>query len=85
MIIPLRVVTMIELELEKAAVSHPNYPADPVRRAAIVGEEAGEVLAAALDLTRAPGAAFPPNANLRMELVHVASTAIRALIAMEDE
>ena len=80
-----RVWTQIMSEMARAEIAHPRYPVDdPVRCAAIVAEEAGEALGAALDLTR-PGGAVAPMAiaeNLRSELIQTAATAIRALISM---
>lgn len=46
-------VTLILAELDRAESIHPNYlRADAVRRVALVIEEAGEAMQAALDLTR---------------------------------
>ena len=39
------------IELERAEHKHPNWPADRVRQAAVIAEEAGEALRAALSLT----------------------------------
>lgn len=44
--------TQIQAEIERAAAKHPRYPTDPLRRTAIMVEEAGEAIQAALDLTR---------------------------------
>lgn len=39
-------------EITDSRVKHPRYPVDPLRRAALVCEEAGEALREAVDLTR---------------------------------
>lgn len=41
-------------ELDLSIAKHPHYPADPLRRTAIMAEEAGEAIKAAVDLTRPP-------------------------------
>jgi hypothetical protein len=76
-------------EVARAQELHPDWPADPVYQAAIVGEEAGELLHAALDCKfarcilpqRQPCAhetiMFCP---LKIEAIHVAATAVRVLI-----
>jgi hypothetical protein len=77
-------------ELVRAEIQHPNYPVDPVRRAAILAEEAGEAIAAALDLTRVG----TPKTNLEEldlrshlyeEAVQAAAMAIRLIVAMQRE
>jgi NTP pyrophosphatase (non-canonical NTP hydrolase) len=80
--------TVAALKKELALTSHRQCPADPLRRAALVAEEAGEALKAALDLTRS----VKPDANtskareeLRRELVQTATMALRVLTAMEEE
>lgn len=86
--IPPVVVAAIVSELDRAEKLHPNYPHDPLRRVAIVGEEAGEALRAALDMTRPSARAVEreyAKLGLVDELVQVASTAIRALIAFDEE
>lgn len=58
-------------------------PTDPLRRTALVVEEAGEALKEALDFTRAPFTAV--SWRLREELVQVAAMAVRVLGAMDEE
>ena len=72
----------VTAEMERSA-SRP-YPSDPLRRSALVAEEAGEALAAALDLTRDPGHADAGvlRERLRTELIHTAAVTLRALGAM---
>jgi NTP pyrophosphatase (non-canonical NTP hydrolase) len=69
------VMRMIEEELEKARVKHPDWPDDVVHQAAIVGEEAGELIQAALKRRYEHGTI---NA-MRLEAVHTIVTAIRFL------
>ncbi len=63
----------ISVELEAARSKFPEHPADLVHCAAIVGEEAGELLQAALQFEYGQG---PPAAMLN-EAIQVAVTAIR--------
>lgn len=42
----------VESEMGRAELQHPHYPKNELRRAALVVEEAGEVMKAALDYTR---------------------------------
>jgi hypothetical protein len=84
--IPASVYDAINRELEITAVR--ALPMDPLRRAALVAEEAGEALKCALDLTRAslpPGKVAPVRADLRLELVQTATMAVRVLSAMDEE
>lgn len=86
--IPHNIIADIEVELDVAEKLHPNYPNDPLRRVAIVGEEAGESLRAALDLTRGyhcPSESARIRRHLQMELTQTAAMAIRALIAFGDD
>jgi hypothetical protein len=71
-----------------------RYTDDPLRRAALVCEEAGEALQAALDLTREvtglPADEYAALRGhqvrmLRQELVEAAAAAMRALSMMEIE
>lgn len=66
-------------ELAKAEDLHPAWPDDPVHAAAIVAEESGEAVKAALDLHYHGG----PIAALEVELAHTAATAIRALMGLQ--
>lgn len=85
---------MNKLDLGKALVdvmtevmrnTHRPYPNDPLRRVALVGEEFGEALKDALDLTR-PSAPLNGKAEIRhhlmVELTHTAAVATRALAEM---
>ena len=59
------------------------YPdEDPVRGAALVCEEAGETIQAALDMTRQPGIGIEANkAELHKEACHTAAVAVRLMMA----
>jgi NTP pyrophosphatase (non-canonical NTP hydrolase) len=86
--IPSSVYSAIQRELAEAIKRHPTYTSDPLRRAALVAEEAGEALQEALDLTRAslPREQFAPTRErLKNELTHTAAMAVKALIAMREE
>ena len=63
-------------ELDQAIEKHPVWPSDPVHAAAIMVEEAGEALQAALDLTYGGKHAH----KLKKEIVHTGAMAIRNLI-----
>lgn len=81
--------TEIWTEIRRASIDHPNYPTDPLRRTALVCEEAGEALREALDLTRVPS--MPNNritdcrSRLRAELVQTAAMAVRYIIEMDAD
>ena len=81
------VITDVVAEMQ--ANAHRPVPPDPLRRAAIVAEEAGEVIKAALDFTRGNATmrdgADRIRGELVKELVQTASTAIRVLVAMKEE
>jgi len=62
-------------ELERARGLHPCYPQDVIHQAAIVGEEAGEVLKAAIDRTYHAGT----EADLIMELIQTGAMVRRML------
>ncbi len=80
------VIDWVEAEMDKSAGR--RVPVDPLRRAALVAEEAGEALKAAVDLTRT---SIPSHeivsvrGELRDELVQTVAMALRVLMAMSDE
>ena len=84
--IPHSVASMVADEL--SLTQHRPLPADPLRRVALVAEEAGEALKEALDLTRptlpAEDRAYRRK-MLRIELTHTISVATRVLAAMVEE
>lgn len=79
----------VEHEIERANFVHPNYPSDPVRRTAIVCEEAGEAIQAALDLTRGKDHLHHDlgGAKVRLvnELTQTAAACINQLRVMRGE
>lgn len=78
-----KAISEIFVELRRAEEKHPGYPQDNIHRAAILGEEAGEVLRAAVQLRYECG----DRATLRKEIVHTAAMAYRFLfaLAMDEE
>ena len=62
-------------ELKRAETKHPNWPTDPLYKASIVMEEAGEVIRAANQLVMENG----HIEDLRTELIQTAAVAIRML------
>lgn len=77
-----QIIDRIEDELAWAELQHPNFPIDPLRRAALMCEEAGEALKEALNLTRGDPTRREP---LRHEVVQTAAMAIKLLQAMDEE
>lgn len=86
------VMSGVRREMAYAERVHGRMPDDLMRSACIVAEEAGEVLKAALDITR-PGAdrlhgVAPPSfycSELITELRQTASSALKFLIKLEIE
>jgi hypothetical protein len=68
-------VDLILAELARARKKHPKWPADKIHQAAIVAEEAGELVQAALDAQYEGGF----HGLIDTEAVHTAATAIRLL------
>lgn len=88
----IRVWMLISTELERALEKHPVTPKDPLRRTAIICEEAGEALREAVDLTRPPqGETSHPGTyteireRLRHEIIQTGAMAFRMLLAMDAE
>ena len=76
-----RTIEEIFAELRRAEAKHPGWPDNPIHAVAIVVEEAGEAMQAALQLTYEGGT----QAHLRQELVQTGAMAIRALINFEND
>jgi hypothetical protein len=85
-------------EIVRSCEKHPQYPRDPLRRVAIMVEEAGEALKDAVDLTRPINVAGHPDyvayveselkqkrKDMRRELVQTAAMCVKALLAMRRE
>jgi NTP pyrophosphatase (non-canonical NTP hydrolase) len=68
-------------EIQKAVKKHPTWPRDAVSRAAIVAEEAGEVIREANHIREGHG---DRNA-LRLELIQTAGVCIRMINVMDAE
>lgn len=69
-------VALIEREVCRAELLHPAWPSDRIHAAAIVAEEAGELVQAAIDNHYAT----VRKGRIAEEAVHTAATAIRLLI-----
>jgi hypothetical protein len=67
--------SLILAELDRARAKHPKWPADRIHQAAIIGEEAGEALQAALDARYSGGSL----SDIDKEVAHTAATCIRFL------
>jgi hypothetical protein len=68
-------VEFILAELARARKKHPKWPADRIHQAAIVAEEAGELVQAAIDARYADG----KQEDIDREAIHAAATALRLL------
>ena len=66
----------IMAEVARARKKHPNWPADPIHQAAIVAEEAGETVQAALDCVYAG----EPSGLVNIEATQCAATCVRLLV-----
>jgi len=74
--------TLIFSELATAEIKHPGWPDDVVHGAAIVGEEAGELLQAALNYK------YQRSKNvdsMRLEAAQTAAMGIRFLVYLAGE
>ena len=68
-------------EIARAEEIHPEWSPDPVKAAAIVGEEAGELLQAANNFDENPDGSLTPVIT---EAIHTAATALRFLKNIKD-
>ena len=66
-------------ELTNAETKHPGWPGDVIHGAAIVAEECGEMVQAALQATYEEG----PMERVYKEAAHTAATALRMMIAIQ--
>ena len=71
----------ILMEMKRATEKHPEWPTCPVHRAAILSEEAGEVIREANHIREGHG----DLKALRMELIQTAGTCIRMINIMDAE
>lgn len=70
-----RVLYLIAHEMERAERKHPNWPTDPIHAAAIVAEEAGECVQAALQHQYEGG----NRSAIGEEAIHTGATALRLI------
>lgn len=69
----------LEKQLDAARAKFPSWSLDPVHGAAIVAEEAGQALKAALDFYYGRGGAH----QLKKELLHTLAMTVRFLMNLE--
>ena len=74
-------INLILMELAKAETKHPAWPQDKVHQAAILAEECGEAVQAALNCHYHGG----DIENLRTELAHTGAMVIRCLMHIDDK
>lgn len=65
----------IIIEVNRAETKHPNWPSDQVYAAAIVGEESGELMRAAVQYQMEGG----EKNEIKLEAIQTAATCIRLL------
>lgn len=70
-----KLIQLIETELAKARDKHPDWPNDQIHAAAIVAEESGELIRAAVQFEREDG----DMEAICKECVHTIVTAIRCI------
>ena len=70
-------VDMVMAEIVRAKEKWPGWPRDPVHAAAVVAEESGELVQAALGYTYSGGC----SQNMLTEAIHTAATALRFIEA----
>lgn len=73
--------TAIKSEVQRATSLHPEWPDDPIHATAIVAEESGEAIRAAVQLVYEGG----DLDALRTELIQTAATCVRALEHMHKD
>lgn len=71
----------ILMEVEQAKLKHPYWPDDNVKRAAIILEEAGEIIREANSLDEGKG----DYMNLRTEIIQTAGTCLRMLNYLNED
>lgn len=74
---------LFALELISAEAKHPGWPDDIVHQAAIVAEEAGELLQAANDIREHPASASFELGRIRHEAAQVGAMALRLLLNLD--
>lgn len=76
---PIEVFNALLRELQKAELKHPDFPSDPYRQIAILGEEYGEAVQALNNLTFHGGS----WEKFDLELRHTGAMVIRMLINLD--
>ena len=66
-------------ELERARLLHPKWPTDPIHQVAVMAEESGEAVRAALRMVYERGSVE----ELRTELIQTGAMAIRCLVNLK--
>jgi hypothetical protein len=69
------IINKIQEEILRAEAKHPKWPKDIIHASAIVGEESGELIRAALQLSYEGG----DTESVRIEAIQTAATCIRLL------
>lgn len=72
---------LIIVELDRAMRQHPEWPTDIIHAAAVIMEEAGELMKACLDLVYFGGS----ERSIRNEVVSVAAMAERFMLHFPDD
>jgi hypothetical protein len=73
------IITEIEDEIEFAMRMFPKFPGDPIHSVAIMGEESGESIQAALQWVYEDG----NMENLRKELIQTAAMCVRVISGLD--
>lgn len=73
------VIALVEAEVERAIILHPAWPRDRIHAAAIVQEECGEMVRAAVRNHYERGRI----SAIREEAIHTAATAVRLLMNLD--
>jgi hypothetical protein len=74
-------VKLVGKELDKAHAKHPEWPTDVIHQVAIMAEESGEAVKAALQLSYEGGSVE----DLRKELAQTGAMALRCLANLPEE
>lgn len=74
------VLAQIFSEIDRAEKLHPDWPTNPIHQAAIVTEEAGELLQASLNHNEHKGS----KKAIITEAIHTAASALRFLKNIEE-
>jgi len=77
--------SLIDDELDRAIAQHPDWPPDPIHAAAIVAEEAGELVQAALHIVYECNDLRAGRERMRKEAIQTAAMAVRFLENLEKE